>query len=58
MTYNQAPHYRKAMQTKQAEARQSPYKKYAKEQLDKYNAGLISADEYYDNVAKAKKEMA
>lgn len=47
-----------AQQAKQAEARKSPFKLYAKAQLEKYNSGLISADEYYDSVAKAKKEMA
>lgn len=54
MSYNMNPAYRKASQDKQAMYRKSPFKMFAKETLEKYNNGLISADEYYELIAGAK----
>ena len=54
MSYNMNPAYRRANQDKQALALKSPFKMFAKETLEKYNNGLISADEYYKAIADAK----
>lgn len=54
MSYNMNPAYRRATQDKQALALKSPFKMFAKETLEKYNNGLISADEYYKAIADAK----
>lgn len=54
MSYNMNPAMRRATQDKQAADKKSPFKMFAKETLEKYNNGLISADEYYELIAGAK----
>lgn len=43
-----------APKDKQALSLKSPFKMFAKDTLEKYNNGLISADEYYKAIADAK----
>lgn len=54
MSYTMNPHFRRANQDKQALDLKTPFKMFAKETLEKYNNGLISADEYYEVIAGAK----
>jgi len=57
MYYTNAPHYRAMKQGKAAADRKSEYAVYAREQLAKCEAGLLTNCEYCDSLIAFKKAM-